>query len=105
VPSGVKTAPVAGSRVEQTGLFTFANATNPRAFGQDVPSWADTKIVGGHIPITDTDVANFIGEMTTPASLSEFTSNQFLQLTTLRQTAIPFRKRRRLESRMTSEVG
>lgn len=105
VPSGVKGAPVAGSRVEQTGLFTLGNAANSRSFGQDVPAWSNTKITSGHIPITDTDVANLFGSWITPATLSEFCSNQFLALNALRTTAITFRKRRALESKLTSEVG
>lgn len=105
VPDGGKGSPVAGSRVEQTGLFTLGNASNPRSFGQDFPAWADTKISGGHIPLADTDVAALVTALTTPATLSEFTTNQFLVLAALRQTAITFRKRRRLESRLTTEVG
>lgn len=105
LPSGLKGSPGSGSRVEQTGLFTFANATNPRSFGMDFPSWADSKISGGHIPLTDTDVAALVAALDTPLTLSEFTTNQFLVLSTLRQTAITFRKRRRLEAKLTTEVG
>jgi len=105
VPTDGAVTPASGSRVEQTGLFTFGNATNSRGFGQDFAGWSNAKISSGHIPLGDTDVAALVTAMTTPASLSEFTSNQFLVLNALRTTAITFRKRRRLESRLTSEVG
>lgn len=97
--------PAAGSRVEQTGLFTLGNASNTRSFGEDVPSLADSKIVSGHIDLSDTDITNYVTALTTPATLSEFTNNQFLVLNALRTAAVTFRKRRRLERALTLEVG
>lgn len=104
-PSGVKASPVAGSRVEQTGLFTLSNSANPRSFGQDIPGWSNSKIVSGHIPIGDTDVDNLTDEWETPGALSEFTNNHFNPLVAVRKTAITFRKRRRLESQLTTTAG
>lgn len=102
---GTSGKPAAGSRVEQTGLFTFGNNVNSRAFGEDVPSLSDAVIVSGHIDLTDTNVQNFFNALITPVTLNAFTNNVFQELNALRQTAITFRKRRRLESRLTTEVG
>jgi len=96
--------PTSDSRVEQTGLFTLGNASNTRSFGEDVPTWSNGKIVGGKIPLTDSDVEAYVGALTTPQTLYEYTNNQFLVLNALRSAAITFRKHRRPERALTYEV-
>lgn len=103
-PTGLKTTPVAGARVEQTGLFTFGNTANPRSFGEDIASWASGKIVGGKIPLTDSAVAAFLAPFTTPVTLSEYTTNYFAVLSALRSAAVTFRKHRRAERTLTFEL-
>lgn len=96
--------PTADSRVEQTGLFTLGNASNGRSFGEDVPALANSKIVSGKINLADTDVIAFYGALTTPASLYEFTTNNFLVLNALRSATVTFRKHRRAERALSFEV-
>jgi len=104
-PSGSeKSSPGSTSRVEQTGVFDFPNATNSRIFGEAVPSLADSVIVGGQIDLTDTNVANFVTAMSTATANSEPTTNQFLVLTALRDAFLSFRKHRKQLSRSSFEI-
>lgn len=60
LPGGIKTAPVAGSNVQESGLITFlTNAPVKRSFSQDLPAFAQSKFVGKVINLADTDVADW----------------------------------------------
>ncbi len=62
--SGIKTAPVAGSDVEETGLLTY-QLTSPlnRSFGQDIPAFTQSKFTNGVITLTDTEVIAWRDQM------------------------------------------
>src|SRR6266851_823856 len=47
--SGLKSSPVAGSRVEQTAIVNLATATSPHRYGQIVPAVDDSLISSGHL--------------------------------------------------------
>jgi hypothetical protein len=98
--------PVAGSRVEQTAVFDFPNASNPRLFGEALPALLDTKISGGSINLADTDVAAFTTAMHSASgtAASEPTSNQFLVLQALHDAFLSFRKRRKQLTRSSYEL-
>lgn len=49
LPSGIKTAPVAGSDNEKTGLTTFVATGTPNAYGDDVPNVAAAILSGNQI--------------------------------------------------------
>lgn len=50
--SGIKTAPVAGSDIEETGLFTFlTSAPGGKAYGSDVPAIAQSILTGRSITV------------------------------------------------------
>jgi hypothetical protein len=105
LPTGdEKTSPAAGSRVEQTGNFTFPNASNSRLFGEAVPSISDSVIVSGRIDLTDTNVSSFYTAMSTATANTEPTNNQFLVLDALHSAFLSFRKRRRSLDRVSYEV-
>lgn len=107
VPSADQSGkPAAGSRVEQTGVFNFGNASTSRRFGEAVPSLADSVISGGEINLSDTDVAAFVAAMHAASGTSgtEPTNNAFQVLTGLTDAFISFRKRRKQLLRSSYEV-
>jgi hypothetical protein len=61
---GIKTAPVAGSNVQETGLFNFplVDAIN-RSYGDDVPAFFQGGFLGKVIDLTNTDVAAYTAMM------------------------------------------
>jgi hypothetical protein len=58
VTGGLKSAPVAGSEIEVTGLFTYPLTALPgKVFSQDIPTFKRALFVGNKINLSDTDVA------------------------------------------------
>lgn len=102
--AGWKSAPDAGSRVEQTGLFNYGNATTKYKYGVDVPGLADDKISAGKIDLADTDIANFVTKLITSFTGGVFTNTSQYVLAALLDAAITFRKRRKQLSRSSFEV-
>jgi hypothetical protein len=96
--------PAAGSRVEQTAVFDFANASTDRRFGEPVPALANSKISSGAINLADADVAAFVTAMHTATANSEPTNNSFQVLTALTDAFLSFRKRRKQLLRATYEL-
>lgn len=102
---GWKDSPAAGSRVEQTGLFNFTNATSKYKFGVDIPSVANADIVDGKISLTLTNVANLLGELIGAFTGGVFTNTSQYPLAALADALLSFRKRRRQLSRSSFEPG
>lgn len=100
----LKTSPVAGSRVEQTGIFNFSNAVTTHRWGGIVPALNSTKIVSGKINLVDTAVAALITFLTTVLTVAQWVTNNQQQLTALRDALISFRKRRKQLSRSSIEI-
>lgn len=62
VTGGLKGAPVAGSEIERTGLFTYPlTALVGKVFSQDIPAFKYTLFVGNKINLMDLDVAAWTG--------------------------------------------
>lgn len=99
--SGIKTAPVAASDVEETGLFTYlTDAPVKRAFGQDIPAIPDSKVSGSNIIQSDTDVTNWTGRASATGATFRWTNADYLAgLTTVRAAKKTFRKHRRAAKR------
>lgn len=101
---GWKSAPDAGSRVEQTGLFNFLNASSKYKFGLDIPGLADDKIAAtGKINLADTDVANLISALTSSFTGGIFANTSLYPLTALADALLSFRKRRKQLARSSFE--
>jgi len=98
--------PADASRVEQTGVFNFANGSTTRRFGEAVPALADAVITGGTIDLADTDVAAFVTAMgaASGTATSQATNNSFQDLTSLVDAFLSFRKRRKQLLRSSFEV-
>jgi len=92
--TGLKSAPVAGSNVESTGLFNFSQTGIKYKFGIDVPSIANSKIVGGRVNLSDSDVAAWMGFMTTVHLTVTVVSKFVLTLVALIDALRTFRKHR-----------
>ena len=106
-PYVVGGTPVAGSRVEQTGIFAFNNLTNMRKYGMAIPSFISTGITGGHIDLTNGAVSSFIGQITNSSTPMESSNEQFITLWggTLSSAILSFRKRRKQLSRSSLTLG
>jgi hypothetical protein len=77
--SGIKTAPVAGSNVQETGLITYlTDAPVKRSFGQDLPAFAQAKFVGKVIDLADTDVTTWTDRFIATGATLIATNQDFL---------------------------
>ncbi len=77
--SGIKTAPVAGSNVQESGLITYlTDAPIKRSFGQDLPAFKQGKFTGKVINLADTDVAAWTARMTATGTTLLATNQDFL---------------------------
>lgn len=103
--AGVKGTAVAGSRVEQTGVFDFTNAVTSRLWGQAVPSLLNSKIVSGRINDADTDIVAWVTNLLSAVTTGHYTNNSFQHLAAVRDTFISFRKRRKQLSRESFETS
>lgn len=105
LPGGLKAAPVAGARVEQTGVLNLSSPANNKRFGQAVPSIADSVLHLGKIDLSNAAVQAFIALLTGGGVLGGGYTNQFTQLVTgFVDAIISFRKRRRQLQRSSFEV-
>lgn len=59
LPGGLKTAAVADSDNEETGLITMQANGTAYAYGVDVPAFLQSKFTGNQVNLTDTVVAAF----------------------------------------------
>ena len=100
----LKTSPVAGARVEQTGIFNMLNALNVRRYGQPVYSIASSKIVAGKIDLADTAIAAFITFLSALLTVAEWVTQNGQHITGFRDALISFRKKRRQLSRSSFEI-
>ncbi len=106
VPSADQTGkPISTSRVEQTGVFNFLNASNPRRFGEAVPGLSDDVISGGTIDL-GAPVADFVAAMHTISATgaTQPTTNYFVLNTGLADAFLSFRKRRKSLERSSFEI-
>ena len=104
LPAGIKVSPASTAEVERTGLFNFSQSSSRYKFGIDVPAIADSKITGGKINLSDSDISawkTFIGAVTAGVTV---VSKFALALGALLDALISFRKHRKAESRRSFEV-
>jgi len=107
LPGGLKTAPVAGSRVEQVGILNFSATGTTHRWGHLIPALSNgsTVISGGKIVLTEGDPADVLEDLLTgggSASL-QWTNEQQQSLIALLDALIAFRQRREQLSLATYE--
>jgi len=102
-----KGAPTSASRVEQTGVFDFRNATTTHVFGVAVPSLADAVISGGTILLTEDGVVDVWLDILEAAITGGgvYTNAAQQAITALADAFLSFRKRRKQLSRSSRELG
>jgi hypothetical protein len=103
--TGAKSAPVAGSEVERTGLFNFEQAGTRYKFGEDVPSIAAALITNGRIDLSNAAITNWVSFLEATTLGITFVSKFANALIALLDAVITFRKRRKLENKRSYEVA
>ena len=94
LPGGLKSAPVTGSRVEQTGLLNFTATGSAQRYATAIPALSNgpTVVSGGKIVLTSGDpIPLFITLLLTGAALLQYTNDVQQSLVSLRDTLITFR--------------
>lgn len=103
---GWKDAPVAGSRVEQTGLFNFKPTGVAHRFGIDLPAILDTLLTAGRITLGSGAAQDFIDGILAGVSADGVQSTNPARqvLATFTDALLTFRKHRRALDRRTFET-
>lgn len=104
LPGGLKAAAAAGSRVEQTAVINFHDASTGHRFGMAIPSIADSKIVGGKLNLADAAVQALVVLITTATGTEAFATPARQLITGAVDAILSFRKRRKSLSRSSFEV-
>ena len=95
LPSGLKSAALANSDNEKTGLMTFSVTGSPNKFGVDIPAFLQTKFTGNQIATGDPTVAAAIAYLTT-ANFNVTPADRYENALATVSTAVKtFRKHRR----------
>jgi hypothetical protein len=104
--SGAKNAPVAGGRVEQTGLFNFEDSVTAFKAPYDIPAIANSTLTAGVkkvIDLTNVGITAWMAFMEA-ATLTIVPTNKFIGvLVALLDAAVTFRKHRKQLTRATLE--
>jgi hypothetical protein len=102
IPVSVSPA-VAGSRVEQTGLFNFSATGTSHKFGEPVPGFSSSFITGTGIDLTASAVAAFYNFLPATLTVLEWVSANNQKIVALVDAVLSFRKRRKQLTRSTFE--
>ena len=92
---GAKSAPIVGSRVEQTALFDFVQAGSNYVQAIDVLAWRDSLISGTLVNLGDSGVANWVAYQLAATAGIQTASKFGNLLLSLRDVLLTFRKRRK----------
>jgi hypothetical protein len=94
LPSGLKSAAVSGSRVEQTGVLNFVATGSTQRYGQALPALSNSSSVvsGGRIVLTSGQpIPLLIAVLTGVTTNLEYTNEVQQPLVSLKDTLITFR--------------
>ena len=94
LPDGLKSAPVSGSRDEQTGVINFLATGSTHRFAEVIPALSNggTVITAGKIVLTGGDpVPNLVGVLLGGTGILSWTNSNLQVLTALKDTLITFR--------------
>jgi hypothetical protein len=95
LPGGIKASPVAGSDVEETGLFTWNVSGSSNAYGEDYAAFIQSAFVGKTINQADASVAALIAYLNVASNTIIGTDRYQNALTTVKRAEKTFRKHRR----------
>jgi hypothetical protein len=102
--TGLKTAPIVKNPVGNGGLFTFQASGTPYVYSSLVPSIAESKLTGGKLNITDTDVVDYYQWFTAPPGALTPTTKGYQVITAFRTFKLSTRKHRREQTRVSEET-
>ena len=98
LPGGLKSSPVSGSRVEQTGVLDFSATGTTHRWGMAIPALSNGPTVtsGGKIVLTGGDPPNVLIDLLAEGSTADlqWTNDNGQALVALLDTLISFRQRR-----------
>jgi hypothetical protein len=94
----------AGSRVEQTGIINFTNASNSHRWGEAVPGLADATIVGGKLDLTNAAVIAFNAILTGALAGGTYTNPYLQAIVAVKDAILSFRERRKQLQRSSFEL-
>jgi hypothetical protein len=100
---GVKPTPLAGSRVEETGLFNLLVPVTRKSWAVAVPSISQSVLAGGRIDLGNGFVTELITQITYHDATRENVSVNLQQVTSLVDALLAFRRRRRQLGRSSLE--
>ena len=92
---GVKGAPVAGSKVEETALFSMNASNTLNAYGVDLPGALNTIFTRGKVNLANASVVAFLPVLQTVSNGVGISDRYFNKLNTVKAATQTFRKRRR----------
>ena len=106
LPSGLKSSPASGSRVEQTGILDFLDATSGHRWGAAIPALSNSTSVisGGKIVLTSGSPADTLKTLLlTGGAVLEWSNANQQALISFSDALITFRKHSKQLSRLTWE--
>lgn len=97
LPAGMKTDPVAGSDVEETGLINFTTTSEDgRTYSQDIPAILQSLLVGKNINLAGPNAASaWVTLVTTVGTFTSLDDRYAFRLVSARSGEKTFRKKRR----------
>lgn len=101
--TGVKSAPVADSTVERTGLFTYSQVDSGYVYSQDIPAIANSLVTNGKIDFTAASVIAYVNRMQNQAAAFPAQSKAGNAINKLIHAVMSFRKRRKQRVKATFE--
>lgn len=92
LPSGLKTDPVSGNTVHEGALFSWDAAGTTYEYGDYMPSAANADFNGNDVDMTNTDVTDWIAQMTASGAGTEATDRYANDIVSLIRGRRRFRK-------------
>lgn len=92
LPGGLKGSPVSGNTVREGGLWAWDAAGTDFEYGNYMPSQANATFVNNEVDLTNTDVTDWIAQMTGSGAGTDATDRYANDLTALLRARRTFRK-------------
>lgn len=104
LPGGIKTAPAAGSRIEQSAVVNLKAGMSGHRFGNLIPGLKNSLIVLGKLDITNAAVTTFTDLLKGAVLGGNYATPEGAALGVLVDAVLSFRKHRRQLDRTSFEV-
>jgi len=104
LPTAGKSSPVAGSLNNRGELLNFSQTGNPRRQEWLIPAISLSKLVGGRLNLSDSDVSSLVDLITAVGTVFRYTSTVFSALVALLDAFLSIRKHRKPDTKVSFEV-